>query len=119
TLQEIGVVVGVTRERVRQIEKKIYAIKSNAVVDYRLEGAVAIEYEAANIPLLVKSELNNELSTLLCQSGSKFIVKDSPFVLVDFQNPRYDDFKEITELLGEAGEVDIDALSNVFESFKG
>lgn len=119
TLQEIGVVVGVTRERVRQIEKKIYAIKSNAVVDYRLEGAVAIEYEAANIPLLVKSELNNELSTLLCQSGSKFIVKDSPFVLVDFQNPRYDDFKEITELLGEAGEVDIDALWNVFESFKG
>ena len=56
---------------------------------------------------------------MLCQSGSKFIVKDSPFVLVDFQNPRYDDFKEITELLGEAGEVDIDALWNVFESFKG
>lgn len=119
TLQEIGSVVGLTRERVRQIEKKIFSIKSNAVSGYRLEQVFTIENLRRNIPLLMVSELNNKLLMLFSQAGSKLIIQNSPFILSDSHNDKFHDLKRIAEVLNDAKKINIDTLWNFFDSFRG
>lgn len=117
TLQNVGTITQLTRERVRQINKQILAFKEKLFQNYRIENICLVQWANENKRLIFKDEVPEPFLEFFSNSPFILFIPEAPFFIVaDHEDSAVSAIIQAAADLSAQNEIDFDLCWAPFES---